>query len=135
MSRVVLVPSAMRIFVVVGSSLLRCKTILAQARIQDFFRRGCTRFLLYFNTNKPHTFFFCRIPGVLENRRSSQGWEAPSRLLPLGRFRPRRPRGSQSGREKRQDERRGETVRRLGTIIQSIFCAQSGGGIRLNFWK
>ena len=28
-----------------------------------------------------------------------------------------------------------ETVRRLGTIIQSTFCAQSGAGIRLNFWK
>ena len=37
-----------------------------------FFRRGCTRILLYFNTNKPHS-FFCRIPVVLENRRSSQG--------------------------------------------------------------
>ena len=36
-----------------------------------FFRRGCTRLLLYFNTNKPHS--FCRIPVVLENRRSSQG--------------------------------------------------------------
>ena len=42
-----------------------------QGRIQDFFRRGCTRLLLYFNTNKPHS--FCRIPVVLENRRSSQG--------------------------------------------------------------
>ena len=29
----------------------------------------------------------------------------------------------------------GETVRRLGTIIQSIFCAQSGASIGLNFWK
>ena len=39
-----------------------------------FFRRGCTRLLLYFNTNKPHIFsFFCRIPVILENRRSSQG--------------------------------------------------------------
>ena len=39
-----------------------------------FFRRGCTRLLLYFNTNKPHSFFFFRrIPVVLENRRSSQG--------------------------------------------------------------
>ena len=39
-----------------------------------FFRRGCTRLLLYFNTNKQHSFFFCcRIPVVLENRRSSQG--------------------------------------------------------------
>ena len=39
-----------------------------------FFRRGRTRLLLYFNTNKPHSFFFFgRIPVVLENRRSSQG--------------------------------------------------------------
>ena len=37
-----------------------------------YFRRGCTRLLLYFNTNKPHS-FFCRITVVLENRRSSQG--------------------------------------------------------------
>ena len=25
---------------------------------RTFFRRGCTRLLLHFNTNKPHTFFF-----------------------------------------------------------------------------
>ena len=38
------------------------------------FRRGCTRLMLYFNTNKTHSFFFfCRIPVVLENRRSSKG--------------------------------------------------------------
>ena len=36
-----------------------------------FFSRGCTRLLLYFNTNKPQ--FFCRIPVLLENRRSSRG--------------------------------------------------------------
>ena len=50
---------------------------LVQGRIQDFFRRGCTRLLLYFNTNKPRSFFlfffFCRITVVLENRRSSHG--------------------------------------------------------------
>ena len=39
---------------------------------RNFFRRGCTRLLLYFNTNKQHS-FFCRIPVVLENRRSSRG--------------------------------------------------------------
>ena len=39
-----------------------------------FFRSGCTRLLLYFNTNKPHSFFLCKIPVVLENRRSSQEW-------------------------------------------------------------
>ena len=44
-----------------------------QGRIQDFFRRGCSRLLLYFNNNKPHSFFFGRIPVVLENPRSSQG--------------------------------------------------------------
>ena len=39
-----------------------------------FFRRGCTCLLIYFNTNKPHSFFFWRrIPVVLENRRSSRG--------------------------------------------------------------
>ena len=39
-----------------------------------FFLGGCTRLLLYFNTNKRHSFFFfCRIPVELENRRSSQG--------------------------------------------------------------
>ena len=47
-------------------------------RIQDFFRRRCPRLLLYFNTNKPHSFFFfCRIPVVLENRRSSHTRSAP----------------------------------------------------------
>ena len=29
----------------------------------------------------------------------------------------------------------GETVRQSGTIIQSVFCAQSGAGIHLNFWE
>ena len=29
----------------------------------------------------------------------------------------------------------GETVDRLGTIIHSIFCAQSGASIRLTVWK
>ena len=49
----------------------------SQGRIQDFFRRGCTRLLLYFNTNKPHSLFFGRIPVVLENGRSFQGGAHP----------------------------------------------------------
>ena len=28
-----------------------------------FFRRGCTRLLLYFNSNKPHSFFFAEYQG------------------------------------------------------------------------
>ena len=38
-------------------------------------------------------------------------------------------------RVRTHEKNSGETVRRLGNIIQSIFCAQSGAGIRLNFWK
>ena len=44
-----------------------------QGRIQDFLRRGCTCLLLYFKTDKPDSFFFGRIPVVLENHRSSWG--------------------------------------------------------------
>ena len=39
---------------------------------RNFFRRGYTRLLLYFNTSKPHSVFFCRIPVVLVNCRSFQ---------------------------------------------------------------
>ena len=40
-----------------------------------------------------------------------------------------------SRRVRTHEKNSGETVRRLGTIIQSIFCAQSGAAIRLNFWN
>ena len=38
-----------------------------------FFRMGCTRLLLSSTPINYIVFFFCRIPVVLENRRSSQG--------------------------------------------------------------
>ena len=38
-----------------------------------------------------------------------------------------------SRRVRTHEENSGETVRRLGTIIQNIFCAQSGASIRLTF--
>ena len=40
-----------------------------------------------------------------------------------------------SHRVRTNEENSREPVHRLGTIIQSIFCAQSGAGIGLNFWK
>ena len=40
-----------------------------------------------------------------------------------------------SRRVRTHEENSGEIVRRLGTIMQSIFCAQSGASIRLTFWK
>ena len=36
--------------------LVNCSVFRGRSRI--FFRRGCTPLLLYFNTNKPHSFFF-----------------------------------------------------------------------------
>ena len=50
--------------------------------------------------------------------RTGQVWQDNSRRVPT------------------HEKNSGETVRRLGTIMQSIFCAQLGrAGIRLNFWK
>ena len=40
-----------------------------------------------------------------------------------------------SGRVRTHEKNSGEAVRRLGTIIQSIFCAQSGASNRLTVWK
>ena len=40
-----------------------------------------------------------------------------------------------SRRVRTHENNSGETVRRMGTMIQSFFCAQSGAGIRLNVWK
>ena len=51
--------------------VIRCSTSILLC--PWWFLGGCTRLLLYFNTNKRHSFFFCRIPAVLENRRSPQG--------------------------------------------------------------
>ena len=40
-----------------------------------------------------------------------------------------------SGHVRTHAKNSGDAVRRLGTIIQSIFCAQSGASIRLTVWK
>ena len=57
-----------------------------------FFRRGCTRFLLYFNTNKPHSFFFwqntsfIRKPQVISGGGSAHPMHPPPRSAPEGPF-------------------------------------------------
>ena len=38
-------------------------------------------------------------------------------------------------RVRTHEKNSGDAVRRLGTIIQNIFCAQSGASIRLTVWK
>ena len=64
--------------------------IRGESRI--FLRRGCTRLLLYFNTNKPHSFsFFGRRPVVLENRRSSRGGGSAYPLHPPPKSAPEDP--------------------------------------------
>ena len=56
-----------------------------------FFRRGCTRLLLYFNTNKPHSvfaFFFLHItscirkPQVISGRGGAHPLHPPPRSAP-----------------------------------------------------
>ena len=73
-NRYYLIKSVLCIIPVIPDSLKWTFTIqpIRRGGSRIFLRRGCTRLLLYFNTNKPHSFFFCRIPVVLENRRSSQ---------------------------------------------------------------
>ena len=46
-----------------------------------------------------------------------------------------RDNSSSSRRVRTHEKNSGETVRRLGTMIQSIFCAQSGASIHLTVWK
>ena len=53
-----------------------------------FFGRGCTRLLLYFNTNKPHSFFFwqntscIRKPQVISGRGGAHPLHPPPRSAP-----------------------------------------------------
>ena len=54
-----------------------------------FFRRGCTDLLLYFNTNKPHSFFFLqntsciRKPQVISGRGATHPLHPPPRSAPV----------------------------------------------------
>ena len=43
--------------------------------------------------------------------------------------------GVNSRRVRNHEKKSGDAVRRLGTILQSIFCAQSRASIRLAAWK
>ena len=59
-----------------------------QGRIQDFFRRGCTRLFLYFNTNKPQFFFLqntscIRKLQVISGRGSAYPLHPPPRSAPV----------------------------------------------------
>ena len=63
-------------------------SFVLQGRIQDFFRRGCTRLFLYFNTNKPQFFFLqktscIRKLQVISGRGSAYPLHAPPRSAPV----------------------------------------------------
>ena len=56
-----------------------------------FFREGCTRLLLYFNTNKPHRFFWqntscIRKPQVISGGGAAHPLHPPPRSAPAKRF-------------------------------------------------
>ena len=59
-----------------------------QGRIQVFFRRGCPRLLLYFNTNKSHSFFLqntscIRKPQVTSGGGGAHPLHPPPRSAPV----------------------------------------------------
>ena len=55
----------------------------SQGRIQDFFSRGCTRLLLYFNTNRPHSFFLQNTSCIRKPQVISGGGVRTPCTLPL----------------------------------------------------
>ena len=62
-------------------------TLNSRGGSRNFFRRGCTRLLLYFNTNKPHSFFLqntscIRKPQVISGV-GGGGCAPPAPSLPL----------------------------------------------------
>ena len=61
--------------------------LLSSGADPGFFRRGCTRLLLYFNTIKPHSFFL-QNTSCIRNCRSSQGGGGAHLLHPPPRSAP-----------------------------------------------
>ena len=65
--------------------------MMRQGRIQDFFRGGalgCTRLLLYFNTNKPLFFFWQNTSCIRKPQVISGGGGGAQPLHPPPRFAP-----------------------------------------------
>ena len=55
---------------------------------RTFFRRGCTRLLLHFNTNKPHTFFFLQNTSCIRKAQVISGGGGCAPLAPSPQIRP-----------------------------------------------
>ena len=63
-----------------------CRLHPKQGRIQDFFSRGCTRLLLYCNTNKPQGFFFLQNTSCIRKPQViSRGLRTPCKIFPCKR--------------------------------------------------
>ena len=68
--------------IIINCSLVQCAVIctirfnrIIRGGSRIFFRRGCTRLLLYFNTNKPHSFFFLRNTSCIRKPQVISGGE------------------------------------------------------------
>ena len=57
--------------------------VLCRGGSRIFFRRGCTRLFLYFNTNKPHSFFFQNTSCIRKPQVISGGGVRTPCTLPL----------------------------------------------------
>ena len=66
--------------------LVNCSVFRGGSRI--FFRRMCTRLLLYFNTNKPHSFFFLQNTSCIRKLQVISGGGGCSPPAPSPQIRP-----------------------------------------------
>ena len=62
---------------------LSLKVPLSRGGSRSFFRRGYTRLLLYFNTNKPHSFFFLQDTSCIRKPQVISGGGHTPCTLPL----------------------------------------------------
>ena len=93
-------------------------------------------YLRYIVIRQKHNFFSANRLLLIASETFFDSSVVPSFLI-IGKL------GERTGQLWRDNSRRvwtheknsGDAVRRLGTIIQSIFCAQSGASIRLTVWK
>ena len=82
-------PAKVIYFVVYVAIEIKLHSYCCRGGSRIFFRRGCTRLLLYFNTNKPHSFFLqntsCirKLQVILGGRGGAHPLHPPPRSAPV----------------------------------------------------
>ena len=66
----------------------RRRSFVSRGGSRIFFRRGCIRLLLYFNTNKPHSFFFAEYTSCIRKQQVILGGGGAHPRHPPPRYAP-----------------------------------------------